>query len=216
MKNIISYSLWGNNPKYCVGAIRNVELAKKIYPDFKCRFYVDLLVPTSIIIQLEDLGAETIDVPCIGDYKGMFWRMNCINDFDIVLIRDCDSRLSLREKYCVDEFLHSDKSFHSIHDHPFHQFHVMPGLMAFKRSTINFKTLLNQFKGEDRYGIDYEFYSSIFPLIEKDLFIHDDFFGRGKKINIKRNGLEFCGKIFDHEDKTVLEHEEALRKYLNK
>ena len=29
-KKIISFSLWGNNPKYCVGAIKNAELQKNI------------------------------------------------------------------------------------------------------------------------------------------------------------------------------------------
>ncbi len=38
---IISFSLWGQNPKYLTGAIRNAVLVKQIYPDWVCRFYVD-------------------------------------------------------------------------------------------------------------------------------------------------------------------------------
>ena len=34
MKKIISLSLWGDNPVYTQGAIRNAELAKEIYPDW--------------------------------------------------------------------------------------------------------------------------------------------------------------------------------------
>jgi len=34
MKKIISFSLWGDNPVYTQGAIRNAELAKEIYPDW--------------------------------------------------------------------------------------------------------------------------------------------------------------------------------------
>jgi len=37
MKKIISFSLWGDNPIYTQGAIRNAELAKEVYPDWVCR-----------------------------------------------------------------------------------------------------------------------------------------------------------------------------------
>ena len=40
MKKIISYSLWGNDPKYCVGAVKNALLRGKIYPNWISRFYV--------------------------------------------------------------------------------------------------------------------------------------------------------------------------------
>ncbi len=36
MKRVISYSLWGDNPKYTIGAIKNAELALTYYPDFEC------------------------------------------------------------------------------------------------------------------------------------------------------------------------------------
>jgi hypothetical protein len=39
-QRIISYCLWGDKPIYNVGAVRNAEIFKKFYPDFKCRFYI--------------------------------------------------------------------------------------------------------------------------------------------------------------------------------
>ena len=39
MKKIISFSLWGNNKGYYDGAVKNILLAQKIYPDWICRFY---------------------------------------------------------------------------------------------------------------------------------------------------------------------------------
>ena len=41
MTKIISFSLWGDKPQYVVGAIKNAELAKEIFPEWKCRFYID-------------------------------------------------------------------------------------------------------------------------------------------------------------------------------
>ena len=49
MKKIISFCVWGNNPKYCIGAIKNAILAKQIYPDWICRYHCDKSVPKDII-----------------------------------------------------------------------------------------------------------------------------------------------------------------------
>ena len=45
MNKIVSFSLYGDAPLYCEGALRNVELAKSIYPGWRCRFYIDGTVP---------------------------------------------------------------------------------------------------------------------------------------------------------------------------
>ena len=37
----VSFSLWGNDPFYNVGAIRNAELMPTIYPDWKMVLYYD-------------------------------------------------------------------------------------------------------------------------------------------------------------------------------
>ena len=46
--NVISFSLWGDNPKYTIGAIKNAMLAKDIYPGWICRFYLGRSVPEKI------------------------------------------------------------------------------------------------------------------------------------------------------------------------
>ena len=40
MKKVLSFSLWGDNPTYNIGAIKNAELAKEFYTDFECWFYI--------------------------------------------------------------------------------------------------------------------------------------------------------------------------------
>lgn len=213
MKNLISFSLWGSDPKYTIGAIRNVELAKYIYPEFKCRFYVAADVPVGVVIQLEDLGAEIVYVGELGGFSGMFWRMRAINDADVVLIRDCDSRLEVREREYVDMWLKSDYLFHTIKDHPAHiPFEVMPGLMGLKRSKIDWDGLVTTFLQNKNcnhfgYGIDYMFYSWCKSVYEGDILIHNALYD-------KRVGLEFCGKVWDENEKTVQEHERTLEQYL--
>ena len=52
MNKVVSFSLWGHDPKYTVGALKNAELAEKIYPDWKCYFFVANSVPSNIIEKL--------------------------------------------------------------------------------------------------------------------------------------------------------------------
>jgi hypothetical protein len=40
----------------------------------------------------------------------------------------------MREKYCVDEFINSDKKFHRMLDHPWHN-GIMGGMWGAKRYT---------------------------------------------------------------------------------
>ena len=58
MKKLICFSLWGDNPKYTVGAIRNAELIKTVYPGWKARFYCGTSVPQNIISELLKLNSE--------------------------------------------------------------------------------------------------------------------------------------------------------------
>ena len=75
MKKIISFSLWGNNPIYTQGAIRNAELAKEIYPDWVCRYYIGKSTLNDIVVKLQNFdNTEVIVMDNDGDWTGMFWR----------------------------------------------------------------------------------------------------------------------------------------------
>jgi len=52
MKKIISFSLFGDNPLYCFGAIENAKIANKIYEGWKTRFYIANDVPEIYINEL--------------------------------------------------------------------------------------------------------------------------------------------------------------------
>ena len=128
MKKIISFSLWGNNPKYTIGAIKNAELSKIIYPDWICRFYCGKSVPLDIIEKLKSYdNVEVIEMDEYGDWNGMFWRFYACEDADVMISRDTDSRLSFREKSAVDEWMNSDKDFHIMRDHPYHNALILGG-----------------------------------------------------------------------------------------
>jgi len=118
----LSFSLWGDKPIYNVGAIRNAELWKTVYPDWQMVVYYDNTVPQDTVDSLRKLDVKIIDVTNINIF-GMFWRFlaHDLPESEYAIFRDCDSRLSLREKLAVDEWLSSGKSIHVMRDHPAHR-----------------------------------------------------------------------------------------------
>jgi protein O-GlcNAc transferase len=202
MKKIISFSLWGNNPKYTVGAIKNADLAIKIYPDWICRYYVGKSTPIDIVNELKKRNnTEVIDMNEDGEWNSMFWRFYPISDDDteIMISRDCDSRLSNREKLCVDEFLNSDKMFHTMIDHPWHG-GIMGGMWGAKKGILEkMKSLIDEWPKTNQWQTDQSFLNHIIrPLVSETILIHDS-------INLKNfpNKLEnyhFVGEVFDGED----------------
>jgi len=216
---LISFSLWGNNPKYTVGAIRNAELAKAIYPGWRCRYYVANDVPLPIILTLQQHeNVDIIEMNEPGNLKGMFWRFMPASesDVEIMISRDTDSRLDHREKAAVDEWINSDKDFHIMRDHPHHGYPILGGMWGVKNGMLsNMKDLIDSFSQEDSYGTDYKFFDIlVFPRLDKEnTMIHDEFF-EGQPFPTEREGFNFVGQVFDENEKIVPEHVEALKRAL--
>lgn len=217
MKKLISFSLWGNNPKYTTGAIKNAQLAPIIYPDWDCRFYVSADVNQNIIDELLKLNCQISLKEMTANWSSMFWRFEAGFDFnyDYVIFRDTDSRLNLREKEAVEEWLKSDKTFHIMRDHPAHRFHMLGGMWGIKPNKFsNLEHLLKNFNKGDYYGVDYNFFSStLYPLIGNDKIVHDEFFDK-KPFPTKRIGYQFVGEVFDENDQTVQEHVNGLKRVI--
>jgi hypothetical protein len=220
MDKVISFSLWGTNPKYTVGAIRNAELAPIIYPGWKARFYVANSVPNQIVYAIEDMKhVQIIFKNTVGDWTGMFWRFEAAYDptVEISIFRDTDSRINKREQAAVEQWITSDKLFHIMRDHPFHSFPILGGMWGVKNnSKFDIKKLLEEFmsnKASNIYGTDYNFLGNVlFPLIrERDILVHDEFFDK-KPFPTKRENYQFVGQVFDEKENTVKEHLEALKK----
>jgi len=214
---LITFSLWGQDPKYLIGALRNAELAQEIYPDWTCRYYVGASVPFSIIYQLETMpNVQIVRKPDFGDWRGMFWRFEPASedDVEVMISRDTDSRLSYREKAAVDEWLQSDKGFHIMRDHPYHNFPVLGGMWGVKNGIVpQMKEMISDFSQQDEYGTDYKFFAqSVIPYIKDNVLVHDEFFG-GNSFPTPRNELEFVGQVFDENEKTVEEHVSILKMY---
>lgn len=213
MKKIVSFSLWGDEHKYLVGAIKNAELCHHIYPEWISRFYVGASVPKDVCWKLLSLGAEVIEKDIPGDWRGMFWRFEAASDpeVDIMISRDCDSRLNSRESAAVKEWVGSAFQFHIMRDHPAHSIRILGGMWGVKAPLLRDMTqLINNFTKGDYWQVDQQFLRKVvYPRVKRVALIHDEFFG-GRPFPLPRQKLEFVGQVFDENERTLDEHQRTL------
>ena len=186
MKKLITFSLWGDDPLYLEGACKNAELAQEIYPDWICRFYVaGKNTPRETIDRLESYpNTEVVVLDEEGTHNFTMSRFTACDDEDVecFISRDADSRLSVREKEAVDEWMESDKSFHIMRDHPYHTVAIMAGMWGMKRGAmLGMKTKIENFiRGgyyADKKGVDQAFlWGIVWPLAMEDNLTHDPFY----------------------------------------
>ena len=215
MKKVISFSLWGNIPMHCVGAIENIKLAVEVYPGWTCRFYVDDTVPKDTVNAILNENAEILMVQDkLGSFYGMFWRFfaNDDPDVEVFISRDCDSRLSPKEKSAVDEWLSSDKEFHIMHDHYGHRsVPILGGMWGAKKGCINNITdKIAKWGRYDRKGIDQHFLWSLWGEVKPKCISHGTQWGNRW---IESNpfpehkpfyfGGSYVGEIFNENNKPV-------------
>jgi hypothetical protein len=211
--SIISFSVYGANPMYTVGMLRNIELAETIYPGWHVNVYHDMSVPQKYIDVYKKYDhVTTVDMTDSG-LPGMFWRFT--TQAEVFLSRDADSRLSFREKYAVDEWLYSGKKFHVMRDHVAHNHITVPGGMFGIRQVPNtqsvnmsqtINTWLNQNTNIDAYGQDQIFLKGLYGYYKSDgnIMIHDSIGAYGDdSIPFPTHlapGYRFVGEVFDENE----------------
>ena len=192
MKKIISFCLWGNNPKYTKGAIENADIATELYPSWTCRYYVGKSTPPKIVQELtKRKNTEIFIMNEEGNWSGMFWRFFPASEPDVELMisRDTDSRLSLRERWAVEEWINSDKSFHVMRDHPAHATEILGGMWGAKHGVLRVMSeLIHKYSKGEFWQVDQNFLrEKIWPLVMDDCFVHDEFFDRKGRNAVAKN-----------------------------
>jgi hypothetical protein len=206
MNKIISISVWGNSPRYCIGAIRNAEIAQKILPDWTCRIFVDTTVPIKYINQLHNMkNVEIAEVDDEGVF-GAFWRFYSMfeSEDNITISRDSDSRISPREVQAINEWLTSDKKFSIIRDHERHyDWPILAGMWGVKgKLDENVKNIMLEYSKHHFYTSDQIFLKDVvWKEAETDSMIHGflevDWMKQNRDIN------HFIGQGYDENNKPL-------------
>lgn len=130
-RDVVSFSIWGANPRYLRGALRNALLIPDLYPGWQARFYLDETVPEDFRALLAQLGADCRLMPAGHNLRQrLCWRFLVANDPAVgrFLVRDCDAVVNQREVAAVQQWLASKHWFHVMRDWWTHTDPILAGL----------------------------------------------------------------------------------------
>jgi hypothetical protein len=185
-RNIIAYTLFGDSPRYCEPAVKNVEVAADLFAQWRCRVYLDDTVPADIQRRLRDAGAQVVDMSgqARDGVHPLMWRFLVADDPGVTrfLIRDADALLSEREQMAVQEWVASPFWFHHIRDYFTHTELILAGLWGGCRGVLAaLKPLMQGWLA--RQGDVTRFADQIFlrevvwPTLRQSVLNHDEVFG---------------------------------------
>lgn len=200
----VAFGLWGQDAKYLAGALANAHLVPQVYPGWEMHVWHDGSVPGECVEALAVMGcrlhAKDAEIP------NMFFQRMLVHDLPGVaryLVRDCDSRVTARERKCVDEWIASGALLHTIHDHPYHKsgLSIMGGLFGVFREAdqpgFEMRALLraSPLAHETKWNSDQIFLDQqVWPRYRHSVMQH------GKKLPIPADPEDpeaFCGEVLD-------------------
>jgi hypothetical protein len=129
------------------GLAGNIRQQQLYYPDWITRIYT-LNLSDEQIQQVIDVDHDRIEVvKChqdsplnqLDNARKMITRFLVVDDptVEYSIIRDLDSRPSIRELLAVNEWMSSGLGFHSMRDHRYHSVPVMGGMFGMKRGVFD-------------------------------------------------------------------------------
>ena len=190
-KKIISFGLFASEkyhniiPKWLERGIwANIKGYHKYFPEWICRFYITNSVNRELVrkIKSSSIPVEVIETEDWGHWSlTMMQRFLPFDDPDIshFMVRDLDSRPSMRELLAVNEWMGSDKKFHIIRDHSQHSVPIMGGTWAAKHGALGtrkIKTIFNTFlKNQKNNPMDDQQFLKkyIWPIVQSVSYQHD-------------------------------------------
>jgi len=207
-KHVFSYCVYGSNPKYCEGMIRNLEQIQEQFPEFQTWIYLGNDVPKSYIDRYSKFSnVKLIETNTTGG-RLMTYRLFPIDDsnVNILFTRDADSRFSNRDIWCMNDFMSSPYRIFTIRDHPWHGEPLMLGLSGFRKIIgLNIQESYAKFiEGKndiDYYQVDQQFAKQTVYFPYQSLCITYTSYMRYphetvKEIDIRReNDTDFCGNV---------------------
>jgi hypothetical protein len=131
------------------------------------------------------------------------------SDVSVMIVRDADSRINVRDQWCIEQFLESPLKFHVIRDHPYHAWFILAGLWGIKKGCIphfSFRRAIDIYiensSKNDGAALDQFFLKDvIYPKIKSISLAHGRFTLSGENpaipIPLEHNGI-FCGQIIEY------------------
>jgi tetratricopeptide (TPR) repeat protein len=184
-ENVIAYSLWGNEPRYLVPLLESVRILPHLFPAWSIRVYYDATVDHNYVTDLGRRGVQLRQLilpPGQPGHRRLLWRFEAIKDPSVrrFLIRDADSLLNIKERVAVDDWLRSDRWFHTMRDWYTHTDLILAGMWGGVGNVLPSPTDLFRARTGWRVEndhVDQDILSdTVWPIIRGSILIHDSIF----------------------------------------
>ena len=179
------------SPVYTDGFLLNVGLARILYPNWKIILYLDSRLEGSefhktVTSKHSDIVHIVWKSHSANGHYGRTWRFLVADseECDRWIVRDTDSRLSIRTMQAVFDWIWSGTSFHIMRDHPLHDGEILAGLFDGVKGClgggVKMEDLLVEYyskpsKKEDDFCMDQRFLAEVvLPRIRGSFLVHDD------------------------------------------
>jgi len=182
-ENIIAFTLYGEQPRYCETLIKNVEVAQALYPAWTCRIYLNDSVPQHVWQRLQQPHVQLVDMSAEKEIFPTLWRFLVMDDPDVkrFIIRDADSLLSEREAAAVQAWLGSPYWFHHMRDYFTHTELLLAGMWGgcggvFHHVGQQIRDFMAQYQGSQRFTDQYFLKTALWPVVRNSILNHDELF----------------------------------------
>ena len=181
MVRVFSFSLWGDAPRYMKGAEEVADQVAIMFPGFECWFYIHTSVPQDTIESLRaktNVQVEIVDAD-LTTSKPMMWRFRAIDhpECEVMMPRDTDTRFYLREKFAIQQWLDSGKTFHIMRDCPHHWERIMGGMFGTRKPGWSWSAKIALWPQRGDRDYDQAFLKEvIYPLMVGNMIVHDSFY----------------------------------------
>ncbi len=180
--HVISFALFGPDPKYRRGVMQNIRAMADCYPGWEAVVYCDRANHDALAQETSGGGVEVVlQQEHSHGVEGMSWRLLATLRPGVraVLFRDADSLFTAREVATVGEWLRSRYDTHIIRDHPYHQSPVMGGTLGVKGEAVSMLAAMVRDRlhshRRSEYGDDQVFLSTVFyPKARRNALVHTD------------------------------------------
>jgi hypothetical protein len=140
-------------------------------------------VPEKIIDALKTMdNTQLVEMKSHQGVINMTWRFTPLfeDGVDVVLVRDTDSRLNIKEVAAVKEWLATDKNFHIMRDHMWHGTTILGGMFGARKGILKpLKALFHEYPFVNVRGSDQQFlHQVVYPYVQSQntIFSHDSHF----------------------------------------
>ncbi len=188
---VFSFCLYGTDRNYYEGLLENIQIIQQYYPDYEIFVYRGIC-PSEWTLR----GINVIYTSREGPIN-MLYRYLPLTFADSGFVRDTDSRITERDRWCMDAFLKSSRVYHIIRDHVWHRSKIMGGMFGWKCSM----NLPFRIHDETSYGMDEALLSQeLYPLIVSQTLVHTNMFAyigeHSERIEIpQKDAYDFVGNV---------------------